>query len=415
MSVINQVLKDLDKRGASTNIGEATIRVVHGHSHRNALLYVAIGALGMLVAGVAVLMLWLEKQPVQTAKSTIVPLIQPVITTVSQVVAAHVQIAIPQIISVAPDQIIASGVAQLISINGRNFRDGASVTLYGDDGNVYANRPFVSFTEAMIILKLNLGRKAGMWQVEVKNIDGTTSGKYSFAVQLPMQMQQARVIKTVVEAQPKVASTPKIEAPTASGSMNKQPTQLSLQQQAENEFQRAYQLMRQGSNTEALHGLENALKLDAGHERARRSMVGLLLENKRNNDAEKILNEGLRLNPQQSGFAMLLARLQVERNALPAALETLQLTLPYAEKQADYQSFLAALMQRQSRHKEAIEYYQKALQLKPNTGVWLMGMGISLHAEHRDDDARDIFKRALDSNTLNAELKTFVKQQLKEL
>ena len=112
---------------------------------------------------------------------------------------------------------------------------------------------------------------------------------------------------------------------------------------------------------------------------------------------------------------MLLARMQVGRNELDQALETMMTSLPYAEKQADYQSFVAALLQRKNRHKEAITHFQNALQINPKSGVWLMGMGISLRAEQRTDEARDVFKRALESNSLNAELQSFVQQQLKEL
>lgn len=411
MSVINQVLKDLDKRGASSSIGEATIRVVHGRSQRSAFILVAVGAVGMLAAASAVWLLLQGQQPPIPAKTTT---IQPLILPASQVAAAPVLSSKPQIASVVPEQILASGVAQLISINGSNFRKGASVSLYDDEGRVYENRPLVSFAPAMILLKLNLGRKAGKWQVEVNNNDGTRSGKYSFAVSLPEQILQSRTKQTVVETPARIL-LPKTEAPLSSGKMSKQPTQISLPQQAENEFQRSLQLVRQGHNTEAMHGFENVLKLDAGHEQARQNMVALLLEKKRNSDAEKILMDGIQLNPKQSSFAMLLARIQVERNAIPTALETLLQTLPYAEKQADYQSFVAALMQRQNRNSEAIEFYRKALQLKPNTGIWLMGMGISLRAEKRDDDARDIFKRALLSNTLNSELRVFVTRQLQEL
>jgi len=44
-----------------------------------------------------------------------------------------------------------------------------------------------------------------------------------------------------------------------------------------------------------------------------------------------------------------------------------------------------------------------------------MGLGISMRAEQRLDEARDVFKQALDTNTLSSELQSFVNQQLKEL
>jgi MSHA biogenesis protein MshN len=112
---------------------------------------------------------------------------------------------------------------------------------------------------------------------------------------------------------------------------------------------------------------------------------------------------------------MLLARLQVERGDVPLALETLQKTLPYAGELADYQSFVAALQQRQSHHEEAVAHYQIALKLAPNNGLWLMGMGISLQALQRKEEARDAYLRALATNSLSAQLQAYVQQKLKEL
>ncbi len=418
MSLINQVLNDLDKRGASTNIGEATIRVVPLQSRRSAFLLVAAGAAGMLAVGGVAWMVW------QTQLRPVAPLVaavpvQPVqVLPASQPVVAPVQATVPRINSVSPSPVLATGRAQTITIHGNNFKEGASVTLRKEGGKVYADRPIISLASEQIVLKTKFGKKPTSWTVEVLNADGAASGEFVIAVQAAAAAQPSD--KQAVTAAPGSASN-KAAAPVArpgtvtTGGINKQPTQISLQQQADNEFRRAYQLMRQGRNSEALAGYENALKLDPGHEQARQTMVSLLLESRRNGDAEHVLQEGLQHNPQHTNFAMLLARLQVERNAVPLALETLQHSLPYAGTQPDYLAFVAALLQRQNRHQEAIDDYQKALQLKPQNGVWLMGMGISLRAEQRHAEAREAFKRALDSNTLNAELQAYVKQQLKEL
>ena len=82
---------------------------------------------------------------------------------------------------------------------------------------------------------------------------------------------------------------------------------------------------------------------------------------------------------------------------------------------ADYQAFFAALLQRQNRHNEAIAHYQIVLQLAPNNAIWLMGYGISLRAVQRNAEAKDAFKRALETQTLSPELREFVQQKLKGL
>jgi MSHA biogenesis protein MshN len=112
---------------------------------------------------------------------------------------------------------------------------------------------------------------------------------------------------------------------------------------------------------------------------------------------------------------MALARLQVERGDTAAAVETLQRSAPAAAANADYLAFLAALLQRQERHAEAVQQYQAALALAPASAVWNMGLGISLQALNRNTDAQEAFRRAKASNALNAELQAFVDDRLRQL
>jgi MSHA biogenesis protein MshN len=191
--------------------------------------------------------------------------------------------------------------------------------------------------------------------------------------------------------------------------------QVSPRQHAENEFRKASQAAQQGRADEAVAGYEGVLRLDPLYHEARLALVGVLLGAKRNADAEKVLEDGLKRDSRQSSFAMLLARLQVERDALPLALETLQKNLPRAERRPEYQAFLAALLQRQDRHKEAVTHFQAALQFAPGNGVWLMGLGISLQALQRNEEARDAYQHALGSNSLSPQLQEFVQNKLKDL
>ncbi len=205
-------------------------------------------------------------------------------------------------------------------------------------------------------------------------------------------------------------------APAVQASIGNLPIkQVSRAQQADAEFRRGIALMQQGRIAEAIGGYEAALQLDAAHQAARQALVALLLEGKRSADAERVLQEGLKDRPEQTGFAMLLARLQVERGAVEQAMATLEGSLSYAGNLANYQAFVAALLQRQGRHKEAVNHYQLALQLVPNNGVWLMGIGISLQGLQRSADAREAFRRALDSQTLSPDLQKFVQQKLRAL
>ena len=123
----------------------------------------------------------------------------------------------------------------------------------------------------------------------------------------------------------------------------------------------------------------------------------------------------MKLNPNQPGFAVALASLQYERGDITGAIDIMQTSAPAAQSRPDYRARLAGLLQRQARHREAIDNYQAALRLAPGSGVWLMGLGISLQAVNRNSEAQEAFRRARSSNTLNPELQAFVDQRLKQL
>lgn len=197
--------------------------------------------------------------------------------------------------------------------------------------------------------------------------------------------------------------------------LHKQVKELTSRQHAENEYRKAVQNLQQGRSAEAMNGLEQALQLDAHHAGARQALIGLLLDGRRPDRAMAIAREGLDPDLAQPGLAMILARLQLEKGELDAAIETLGRTLPHASDRADYQAFLAALLQRDEKHGQAAEHYLLALQRAPQNGVWWMGLGISLQAENRKAEAQEAFKRAKASNTLSADLLAFVDARLRQL
>ena len=184
---------------------------------------------------------------------------------------------------------------------------------------------------------------------------------------------------------------------------------------AENEFRSATALLNQGRVAEAMDGYKLALQQDGGHAAARQALVGLLLESRRIDEAQQLLQEGLRLNPDRSAYAILLARIQVERGDLQGAHELLSRHAGSAASNADYHAFDAALLQRLGRHKEAVTEYQAALRLAPRAGVWWMGMGISLQADNRGTEALDAFARAKAAGGLGPDLLDFVDQRMKQL
>jgi MSHA biogenesis protein MshN len=203
-------------------------------------------------------------------------------------------------------------------------------------------------------------------------------------------------------------------APPASGAIDRR-MNITSHEGAESEFRRAVGLVNQGRIAEGMDGFRSALKMDPEHQAARQTLVALLLEAKRVNEAATVAQEGLALNPGNAGYAMLLARIMVERNDVPGALALLQKHAAAGSANPDYHAFTAALYQRLDRHKEAIDEYRTALGLAPLAGVWWVGVGISYQAVAQPREAFEAFSRAKAAGNLTPELAGFVDQRLKQL
>jgi len=184
-------------------------------------------------------------------------------------------------------------------------------------------------------------------------------------------------------------------------------------QSAENAYRRALAHLQEGRVSEAISGLQAVLRANARHEAARQTLVSLLIENNRGDEAMTQLQQALTLDPRQPALAMLLARLQIERGK--SGIEVLLRTLPYAGSNGDYQAFLGGALQRQGRFREAAEQYQTALRTSPGNAVWWMGLGIALQGDKRNAEAADAFRQAKALGSLSPELQAFVERRLGQL
>jgi MSHA biogenesis protein MshN len=202
------------------------------------------------------------------------------------------------------------------------------------------------------------------------------------------------------------------ESPSA---IDKQIREMTVQQRAETAFRNGVVQLQDGRVNAAETSFHEALKEDPMHVGARQALLGLLLDARRNDEAEQLLRHALELNPRQPRHAMVLARLEVDRGEVGGAINTLVGALPYVRSDPEYYAFLAALLQRDGRYRDAVDYYRAALQSSPGNAVWLMGLGMSLRANDQFADAREAFRRAADSKQLNAQLQAFVERQLREI
>lgn len=233
------------------------------------------------------------------------------------------------------------------------------------------------------------------------------------APRLPERSTPIKTDEQRVEApQPELTNRAAASQATLPPQIEKTDARSSPREGAETDYRKAILSVNQGRVDEALAGLRSALRQDGAHPAARQLLVKLLLEARRGDEAEQVLQEGLQTQPAQIAWAMALARLQANRDDLVGAWKTLNYSLPAASGNADYQGFSGHILQRLGRHKDAIERYVDAARLSPRDGRWWLGLGLSLEAEGRAAEAKEAFQNARASGSLSAELSALVDQKL---
>ena len=195
--------------------------------------------------------------------------------------------------------------------------------------------------------------------------------------------------------------------------IDKQMSKPTPRQRAEEEYAKGAAARQQGQADAARAAFEAALQIDPTYHGARQALVGTLLDARLSADAIRVLQDGLQLAPAQQGFAMTLARLQLDNGELDTAAQTLARSLDYPEVSPDYIAFYASLLQRQQKHAEAVSQFQRALGRRRNVGVWLLGLGVSLEALGRGAEALEAYRLAKTSGNLSADLQAFADQKLR--
>ena len=210
---------------------------------------------------------------------------------------------------------------------------------------------------------------------------------------------------------PAVATAP--AAPVGPVKIEKSIVLATPRDRADAEYRRAENALAAGRTAEAIEGLRAALKLDPGYVPVRQLLLRQLLEMRKIEEAMTVLQEGLELQPAQTGWAMSLARLQLEQHDLAAADRTLARSQVYAEASADYAGFQGHLKSRQSANRAAVTHYQRATRLAPNEGRWWLGLGLAQEADGRLAEAKESMRRAIATGTLSVELSAVAEQHLR--
>ncbi|MFN0313620.1 MAG: hypothetical protein ACKVQA_01085 [Burkholderiales bacterium] len=158
-----------------------------------------------------------------------------------------------------------------------------------------------------------------------------------------------------------------------------------------------------------------SIAADPRFDRGRQALLSLLLGAQNKAMAEAVALDGAAHGQVKATFAMIGARLQIERGALKEALALLEQERAVGASNPDYLAMWGNALAREQRHGESANKYSEAIALAPKNPAYHVGLGYALRNDGQYAAARAAFQRVSEMEGIGTALSNLAQQQLQSL
>ncbi len=216
-------------------------------------------------------------------------------------------------------------------------------------------------------------------------------------------------LKIVADTQPEplpVTKSRSVARPTKTESaVSVRPVQRSGVEQAR-------YLISEGQLTGAEEYLKKLIKQKPDQIQPRELLIGMLLRNARTDEALKQIAVAKRFYPVRENLALLSAKIQLESSDVTAAVETLEKQREIGKAGVKTYAMLAPLYQQQGDYEKSAELYSTLIERDKLNGRYWVGLAVSLEALASYTGAANAYERALQSKNLTTALGQYARQRL---
>jgi Flp pilus assembly protein TadD len=199
------------------------------------------------------------------------------------------------------------------------------------------------------------------------------------------------------------------------GSFSITPSTADPREQAKRNIERGLDAARRGEHRRASEHLQAGLAILPREDEARMALHASLRRQGRIAEAEGILEAGLVDAREPYRFAAVLARLRAQRGNLDEAVAFLKLDPPAVQADPEYHALWGALLQQQGDYSAALPVYARLVDYQPGNAQWLAGLGIARQQTGDAQGAIDAYERALRTGRLADTLTDYIQDQLNTL
>lgn len=360
MSVINQMLKDLEKRQGDQQHDNTTV-VIPAMAEKSPYKNIVIIMVTVLLTLAAVYMFYLHNEnqrlaeksqhlPVEHIKSQ-----QVVVESTNKQVAQSIEEATAK---VSPDNFIKTPVEQI---------------------------------------KMTAVKTPSLSEPDIKPLSA--------------QLSESKVPKQQAPKQ----QVPIQQAPKQSSMMITR-KQLSPEILAKQKMSRAKEAVANNNIAKAEQLFEDVLLILPSNKDARKQLAALWFGRQSYQAALNLLSQGIHLDSYDNELRLLKAQILIKQQQHLAAFKVLQ-NHPDVISITDtkYQSMLATQAQTSKQYQFAIEAYQRLTKIEITSGRWWLGLGIAYDSDSQFKLAGQTYHQALNKQDLSNSARQFAQRRLQEL
>ncbi|ABO22263.1 lipopolysaccharide assembly protein LapB [Shewanella loihica] len=382
MSVINTMLKDLDKRQQSHGLDELPVPPLqYRQAPQSRLPWLLLALLALLLLAMG----YLAWDRYAALERTNLALQQD-----NQILA----------------QEIASGDLKQPSVEKVASNETA---LAADEAPAEESKTEASLAaDAQVTAKIESSAEASAELMTTSNTDPVAEPKVESkpAVESKPSAKSQRV---------RVEQTADANTAKTTGSMAVTEVKLSPEALAEKRFSQGKSAQEGGQLSQAVDDFSEAIRLDPTLHGARQHLAALYYGQGQLGEAKTVLQQGLARYPQELDYALMLAKVleaQGDSQGALAALGTIPDDHLLAKQKWVQQSHLA---QQASQFALAEESYRRLARVEPTQAKWWMGLAYALDSQQKYTSAKQAYGQALGLSGLSQQASDFIQQRLAQL
>ncbi|WP_016954602.1 tetratricopeptide repeat protein [Catenovulum agarivorans] len=256
-----------------------------------------------------------------------------------------------------------------------------------------------------------------------QNTPGAQPSKLALPPAQPVNKQPQATSQKVQNVKPTVPTATAVEPPAQPAdkkpsSLQIQNTQKSPEEIAYNKFERAQDLLNKGQFITAEQQIISALQLKNDFHQARILLVSMLYSGQNTSKALATLKQGIQQYPKHWDYYFIAARILNEQNQASAAWQVLS-SVPNIGEVASYHTnmfqFKANLAQQLELWQPAYQVWQTLLTLNPSHAKWHLGAAICAEKAGEKTIALQHYQTVANQGGVSAASNKFVENKIMEL